>query len=281
MAESVVVRVPASSANLGPGFDSFAAALALHLEVEVVKTGKFAVVTELAIATDRKNLLVRGFERVTAPDEYEFRIKSEIPLSGGLGSSASAVIGGLLAAREFVTNLRDPVEAAAAIEGHPDNAAAALHGGFVICVGDRVVKLKPPENLAAVLVVPHAAVRTKEARAALKKKVPLQDAVFNLSQASSLAIGIERGDLSLIAQSLGDALHQPRRAGLYPQAAELMAGARDFGALGATISGAGPTVLVWCESGSEQDVAKRLQSEADGWADVIETAFEPAGAKVS
>ena len=281
MADSVVVRVPASSANLGPGFDSFAAALALHCEVEVVKTGSFSVVTDLKIATDRKNLVVRAFEKITPPDEYEFRIKSTIPLSGGLGSSAAAVIAGLLAAREFVTNLSDPVAAAAEIEGHPDNAAAALHGGFVICSGERVTTLKAPPNLSAVLVVPHKAVRTKEARAALKKKVPLSDAVYNLSQAASLALGIERGDLGLISESLGDHLHQPYRASLYPDAAELSCSVKDFGALGGTISGAGPTVLVWCEAGTEDGIAKRLQSEAAGWADVVRTTFEPQGAQVS
>lgn len=279
--DSVTVRVPASSANLGPGFDSFAAALSLHVEVEVVETGKFAVVTDLEIATDRKNLVVRGFEKVADAGAYEFRIKSDIPLSGGLGSSAAAVVGGLLAAREFVTDLSDPLEAATDIEGHPDNAAAALHGGFVICAGERVVALKAPAKLAAVLVVPHKAVRTKEARGALKKKVPLKDAVYNLSRASSLAVGIERGDLDLISQSLGDRIHQPHRASLYREAAELSCKARDFGALGGTISGAGPTVLVWCEAGTQAGVAKRLAAETNGWADVIETAFESTGATVS
>src|SRR3954452_24085756 len=93
-----LVRVPASSATLGPGFDAFAAAIALHLEVEVVETGAFAVVTDLRIARDRRNLLVRGFERLARSDDFEFRIRSDIPLSGGLGSSAAAIVAGLMAA---------------------------------------------------------------------------------------------------------------------------------------------------------------------------------------
>src|SRR3954447_18942474 len=93
-----VVRVPASSANLGTGFDAFAAALALHLEVEVVETGEFAVVTDLDVPRDRSNLLVRAFERLHPADGFEFRVRSEIPLSGGLGSSAAATVAGLLAA---------------------------------------------------------------------------------------------------------------------------------------------------------------------------------------
>ena len=93
-----LVRVPASSANLGPGFDSFAAALAMHTELEVVETGRFAVVTDLRSPRDRRNLAVRGFERLHPPDDFEFRIRSDIPLSGGLGTSAAAYVGGLLAA---------------------------------------------------------------------------------------------------------------------------------------------------------------------------------------
>ena len=98
MGRRCVVRVPASSANLGPGFDAFAAALGLHLEAEVEETGRFAVETDLAIASDRRNLMVRGFARLHPPDDFTFTIRSDIPLSGGLGSSAAAYVGGLLAA---------------------------------------------------------------------------------------------------------------------------------------------------------------------------------------
>src|SRR3954471_13032028 len=172
-----LVRVPASSANLGPGFDAFAAALALHTEVEVVETGRFAVVTDLAIARDRRNLAVRGFERLHPPDAFEFRIRSDIPLSGGLGTSAAAYVAGLLAADHLFELDADVFALATELEGHPDNVAAALHGGVVVCADGVVTRLDPPISLEAVLVVPGTAVRTKAARAALPGQVPMADAV--------------------------------------------------------------------------------------------------------
>src|ERR1700677_4801998 len=128
-----VVRVPASSANLGPGFDCMAAALALHLELEVEETGEFAVETELAVSRGRENLCVRAFERLHPADGFTFRIKSEIPLSGGLGSRAAAIVAGLMAADHMFELDADLLAHASALEGHPDNAAAALYGGFVVC----------------------------------------------------------------------------------------------------------------------------------------------------
>src|ERR1700759_2191133 len=116
-----LVRVAASSATLGPGFDAFAAALALHLEVEVVETGRFAVVTDLDIARDRRNLLVRGFERLASPDDFEFRIRPDIPPRGGLGSSAAAIVAGLAAADHLFELDADILAHAAELEGHPDN----------------------------------------------------------------------------------------------------------------------------------------------------------------
>src|SRR3954470_8461661 len=149
-----LVRVPASSANLGPGFDVFAAALALHLEVEVVETGQFAVVTDLAIARGRRNLLVRGFERLAPADDFEFRISSDIPLSGGLGSSAAAIVAGLMAADHLFELDADVLAHASDLEGHPDNVAAALHGGFVVCADGAATRFDAPAGLEAVIVVP-------------------------------------------------------------------------------------------------------------------------------
>ena len=149
-----VVRVPASSANLGPGFDVLAAALALHVEVEVVETGRFAVHTDLRIARDRRNLCVRGFARLHDPARFEFRITSDVPLSGGLGTSAAAYLAGLLAADSMFELDADVLGIATELEGHPDNVAAALHGGFVSCVAGEVARLAVPPALEAVLVVP-------------------------------------------------------------------------------------------------------------------------------
>jgi homoserine kinase len=275
-----LVRVPASSANLGPGFDAFAAALSIHMELEVVETGSFAVVTDLPIAIDRRNLAVRGFAALHPPDHFEFRIRSDIPLSGGLGTSAAAYVSGLLAADSIFELDADLLAEATKLEGHPDNVAAALHGGFVVCADGQAVRFDAPGGLEAVLVVPHEPVRTKQARAALPAEVPMADAVFNVAHASLLVLGLARGDLDLIARGLADRLHQPHRAHLYPRSADLVARARDLGALGATISGAGPTVLVWCHYEQTGGLVERLRREADGWATVVRAPFESRGADV-
>jgi homoserine kinase len=169
---------------------------------------------------------------------------------------------------------------AGALEGHPDNVAAALHGGFVVCAEDRVARFDPPAGLEAVLVVPGETVRTREARAALPAAVPMHDASFNVAHGAMLVLGLERGDWDLVSAGLQDRLHQPHRAHLYPRSAALVERARELGALGATISGAGPTVLVWCHYEQTGGLVERLRREADGWATVLRAPFESLGADV-
>jgi homoserine kinase len=275
-----LVRVPASTANLGPGFDAFAAALALHLEVEVVETGSFAVVTELDVPRDRSNLLVRAFERLAPADAFEFRVQSDIPLVGGLGSSAAAIVAGLTAADHLFELDSDVFTLAAEIEGHPDNVAAAVHGGIVVVADGVATRVEPPVSLEAVLVVPDDAVTTSAARAALPGTVPLADAAFNVAHGALLALGLATGDLDLVSRGLADRLHQPQRAHLFPRSAELIERTRSYGALGGTLSGAGPTVLVWCQFDQTAGVVERLRRETDGWATVQRVPFEAAGADV-
>ncbi len=275
-----LVRVPASSANLGPGFDAMAAAIALHLELEVVETGTFAVHTKLDVPRDRDNLVVRAFERLHPADGFEFRITSDIPLSGGLGSSAAAIVAGLMAADHLFELDADLLGIAGELEGHLDNVAAALRGGFVVCNEAVAHRFEPPMGLEAVLVVPHEAVRTHEARAALPDAVPLVDAVFNVAHASMLTLGLATADWELISAGLEDRLHQPRRADLYPRSVGLLEHARSLGALGATISGAGPTVLVWCRYEQTGALVETLRRETGGWATVMRGRFEPQGADV-
>jgi len=277
---SVLVRVPASSANLGPGFDVLAAALGLHLELEAAETGRFDVRTDLAIARDGRNLAVRGFATLRSPDGVRFTIRSGIPLSGGLGTSAAAYLAGLAAADALNGGGADLLAEASRLEGHPDNAAAALLGGFVVCADGGAERLDPPAGLEAVLAVPRRAVRTAKARAALPPEVPMGEAVFNIGRASLLVLGLARGDLDLVARGLADRLHQPRRASLFPRSMELVERAEEIGALGATISGAGPSVLVWVRSDRAAEVAGRLASECSGWANVLRLPFEPAGLEV-
>jgi homoserine kinase len=277
---SVTVRVPASSANLGPGFDVLAVALGLWMELEVTETGRFEVRTDLAIARDARNLAVRGFAALRPSDGVRFAIRSEIPLSGGLGTSAAAYVAGLAAADALNGGGADLLAEAARLEGHPDNAAAALMGGFVVCAGGSAARLDPPAGLEAVLVVPSRAVRTTKARAALPPEVPMSEAVFNIGRASLLVLGLARGDLDLVARGLADRLHQPRRASLYPRSMELVERAAEIGALGATISGAGPSVLVWTRSDNAAAVCDRLQAEARGWAQVLRLPFSAEGVSV-
>ncbi|HEX3831079.1 MAG TPA: homoserine kinase [Solirubrobacteraceae bacterium] len=273
--------MPASTANLGPGFDVMAAALALHLELEVVETGRFAVTSELeGVPHDRQNLVVRAFERLHPADDFEFRIASQIPMSGGLGSSAAAILAGLMAADHIFELDADIRGLATELEGHPDNIAASLQGGFAICDGPTAHRFDPPMGLEAVLVVPETAVRTDQARAALPAQVPMADAVFNVACAATLTLGLARGDWDLIAAGLRDRLHQPHRAHLFPRSAQLLERAPSLGALGATISGAGPTVLVWCHYEQTAAVVRRLQDEAEGWATVVRAPFETQGADV-
>ena len=279
----VRVRVPGSTANLGPGFDVLAAALGVFLTVDVEETGEFRLLTDMHVRRDRSNLIVRAFERLLPVDRFEFRVATTIPLSGGMGSSAAGVVAGLLAAKHFAGGeAADVLALATEIEGHPDNVGASLLGGLVICDGADVRRIEMPSELEAVLVIPHRPVRTSAAREALPPVVPMADAVHNLAQIARLTAGVATADWELIAAGLGDRLHQPYRAHLYPRSVEIMARAADYGALGATISGAGPTVLIWSRRGEPRDALMQWLHECTSdWADVTIVQFEPGGATVT
>jgi homoserine kinase len=276
-----IVRVPASSANLGPGYDVLAAALSLSLELEVEETGEFFVHCQLpGVPTDRTNLCVRAFETLHSADEVTFHIRSEIPLAAGLGSSAAAIVAGLCAA-DHLYELDAPLfELASELEGHPDNVAAALNGGFVICpAGAGPVRFDPAPGLEGVLAIPGHEVPTSAARAALPEEVPLADAVHNVGHAAVLVLGLAQDDFSLIGHGLRDALHQPRRRHLYPRSMELVDRAEELGAVGATISGAGPAVLFWCHWQQTGSVVDALRSAAPD-CEVRRVTFAAGGADV-
>ena len=276
-----VVRVPASSANLGPGYDSLAAAVALHLELEVEETGEFSVESDLpGLSLDRRNLCVRAFEALHPADGVTFRIRSEIPLAAGLGSSAAAIVAGLAAA-DHMYELDAPLfDRAVEIEGHPDNVAAAICGGFVICAeGEEPTRFDPVPGLEGVIAIPPDPVPTTEARAALPEEVPLADAVHNTAHAALLVLGLAQGDLDLVARGLADRIHQPRREHLYPRSMELVRRARELGAVGASISGAGPTVLFWCHWEQTGNLFEAVRTAAAD-CDVRRVQFTPSGADV-
>jgi homoserine kinase len=284
-----LVRVPASSANLGPGYDVLAAAVSLYLELEVEETGEFSLDPGgLDVSTGRDNLIVRAFETLHPADGISFRLKSEIPLARGLGSSAAAIVAGLFAADhlfELALSKEEMLAKATALEGHPDNVAAAIYGGFVICgagegTSPSAVRFDPPSGLEGIAVIPAEEVSTERAREAIPAEVPLADAVANVSAASRLVLGLQTADLDLVAAGLLDRIHQPRRRELYPRSMELVDSAPELGALGATISGAGPTVLVWTTWQEAGHVAEALEQRCAGWAEVRRLPFSPHGADV-
>jgi homoserine kinase len=275
-----IVRVPASSANLGPGYDVLAAALSPTLELEVEETGEFFVHCEVeGVPADRSNLCVRAFEALHPVDELAFHVRSEIPAGAGLGSSAAAIVAGLCAA-DHMYELDAPLFALAReLEGHPDNVAAALLGGFVVCAGDEPARFEPPPGLEAVLALPPEPVPTADARAMMPAEVPLEEAVGNVASAALLVLGLASDDFSLIARGLDDRLHQPRRRPLYPRSMELLERAAELGAVGATISGAGPAVLFWCHWQQTGPLMERLRAEAAD-CEVRRVQFVPGGADV-
>ncbi len=275
------VRVPASSANLGPGYDSMAAALSPGLELEVEETGEFAVRCDVpGVATDRSNLVVRAFEALHPADGLTFDIRSEIPTAAGLGSSAAAIVAGLVAA-DHMFELDAPLfEHALEIEGHPDNVAAALYGGFVICGEGEPVRFDPPPGLEGVLARPPGELRTAEARAALP------------GRGAAGRRGAQRGQRGACwcwacpattcrSWAAGWRTASTSRAGaaLYPASMELLERAVELGAVGATISGAGPTVLFWCDWQATGALVERLKAEVPDW-HVARVSFAPGGADV-
>jgi homoserine kinase len=284
-----LVRVPASSANLGPGYDAMAAAVSLNLELEVEETGEFSLDPGgLDVATERDNLLVRAFESLHPADGIAFRLSSEIPLARGLGSSAAAIVAGLFAADhlfELALSKEEMLVKATELEGHPDNVAAAIYGGFVVCAaGDGgapvAARFDPPEGLEGIVAIPPDEVSTERAREAIPAELPLGDAVANVSAAALLVLGLRSADLDLVSRGLRDSIHQERRRDLYPRSMEIVDSAADLGALGATISGAGPTVLVWTTWQDAGNVAAALEERCAGWAEVRRLPFSPLGADV-
>jgi homoserine kinase len=281
--------VPASSANLGPGYDVMAAALDLFLELEVEETGEFGFDPgPLEVPAGRDNLIVRAFESLHSADGIAFRLAQAVPLGRGLGSSAAAIVAGLLAADhlyELALSKEELLARASEIEGHPDNVAAAIYGGFVVCGPGEdgalsAARFDPPEGLEGIVAIPAEEVPTERAREAIPAELPLADAVANVAAASRLVLGLKSADLDLVAAGLADRIHQPRRRGLYPRSMDLVDEARELGALGATISGAGPTVLVWTTWQDAGRVAEQLERRCEGWAEVRRLPFTPHGADV-
>jgi homoserine kinase len=268
----VIVDVPASSANLGAGYDCIGLALGLTNRIELEVRGWSRGAIELTVdgegtgelAEDRGNRFVQGLEAALReargepiPEGVGWRVemRNEIPLSRGLGSSAAATVAGLVAGNALVgeaLTTRDLLRLATEIEGHPDNAAAALLGGFVVTSpldgSVEAVRFPAPRDLRAVLYIPELRLSTDEMRRALPKQVPLADAVANLAHVAIGVAGIASGRYDLLSALTVDRLHEPYRSGAYPQLPRLVAAAREAGAIGACLSGAGSTILAFSDS---------------------------------
>lgn len=266
-------RAPASSANLGPGFDALALALGLYTEVAIAPSSSLKVHTEgegSDLPRDREHLGVRVAAAVLGHHDFEIRVRSEIPLARGLGSSAALAVAAAAAA-----GADDPLWVATEFEGHPENAAASVLGGLVAAsiVGARAVahSHRLDEGLRFVVVIPEVTLSTKRARSALDPSVPHADAAFNLSRMGILLAGL--ADRSkLVAEAFDDRLHQGQRSALFPQAPAILQGLVDAGALGSCWSGAGPSLLAVCTEASVGDVVqagRRLGAELGVAAEVV------------
>ena len=260
-ARELRVRVPATTANLGPGFDAFGMALTLYNTFTVRPAASGTAVTVAGegageLARDRDNLFVRAFALACGACNVELpaialQMQNCIPLARGLGSSASAAVGGLVAANSMLgcaLTEDEVLRLACELEGHPDNVAAALFGGLIVCAANgsaapTYARVPVPQDLRAVVCVPEQHLLTALARKVVPQEVPLGDAVFNIGRAALLLTGIVQADPALIRAGMDDRLHQPHRAKIFPAMRPIMDAALSAGACGSALSGAGSSIL--------------------------------------
>lgn len=262
--DAFVAAVPASSANLGPGFDAIGLALDLWVRATVQPAMSFSVSfkagTYVPTNAGFENEIVRGLERVLGPDRprVSILVENAIPLGKGLGASAAGAVLGLTIGAELAPE--QPAERllaryAAELEGHPDNALPALLGGVVVAAmpddaDPAYLRFDPPAGLSAVVVTPRIVLPTAAARALLPATYERRDVVFNLQRAALLAASLAGGDLSQLRVASGDRIHQPYRAPLVPGFAEMLTFERP-GLLALALSGAGPSVIALVDGESE------------------------------
>ncbi|UVI28105.1 homoserine kinase [Paenibacillus spongiae] len=264
----VIVKVPASTANLGPGFDTLGMALSLYAWVELAVSEHGGTVIHLygdnldGVPRDKSNLIYKVAQLVfneagVSVPELQISMYSDIPLTRGLGSSASAIVCALVAANALIGSplTEDRLfQLATKLEGHPDNVGASLFGGIVVSAWDgsraEKVRLEPHPDLETLVAIPAFQLSTEKARHALPKEIAMRDAVFNIGCSSLLVAAFASGRLDLIGHAMRDRLHQPYRAAFIPGMTEILEKATEHGALGIALSGAGPTLLALIEAGS-------------------------------
>ena len=279
----VRVKAPATTANMGPGYDCLGMALDVWntIEIEVLDSGEpvVEVTGEGAgeLGTGRDNLVYRSMEFLFQDAEQEMplvriRCDNAIPLARGMGSSAAAIAGGLVAANAICSQDYTPndlLEMAATIEGHPDNVAAAVLGGMQLVISDKTeegsrlyaVQINVPPELHAVVFVPQVRIATEDARAVLPEKVTVADAVHNMGRVGLLVASMATNHPEYLAIATQDLLHQPYRQPLFPAMKVIFKAALDAGALGVFLSGSGSTVLALTQ-GREMTVAYEMAEAA-------------------
>ena len=258
MSEALRVRAPATTANLGPGFDCAAVALDLWNELEVSSGDD---------EPDLDHIGVRAFARLADPAGRRFTWTTPIPRARGLGSSAAVIALGLVAAALLERGRADPAELFAEgleLEGHGDNLAAALLGGVCLTWGTELVRIADRPPAVPIAVIPETTVSTSASRAALPATVSHADAAFTAGRATLLGAALAGGSTELFAEALTDRLHEPHRE----ESAPLLGAVREalpVGALGATLSGSGPSVIVWARDAEavacEAELASRFPNE--------------------
>jgi len=270
------IKIPATTANLGPGFDTLGMALDVYNVVEVKEEGKGLNIRIIGLGegilpTNQENIVYQAAEKVFQkvgiyPKNIQLNLTNNIPLSRGLGSSAAAIVGGLVAGNLITGNhlpLEEILKLATKIEGHPDNVAPALLGGLVIsCMeGDEVVylRLEPPQELKAVVAIPEFHLSTEKARQVLPKEVSLQDAIFNTSRVALLIAALTTANWEMLHYATQDRLHQSYRSSLIPGMAEVFKESRKAGAKAVTISGAGPSLLALATENTEE-IARAMEN---------------------
>jgi homoserine kinase len=303
MPAAVRVRVPATVANLGPGFDALGVAVRMHLEIDIEpRRDSVDVFIEgegaEQLPSDETNLVIRSmntfFDYVgRRPPGYAVHVRNPIPLGSGLGSSAAAVVGGLFAARA-VTGRTVPqsemVNLATQLESHPDNIMPALLGGLVVCYrsGSKEVpksfRLDPSDRLVPVLAVPAEGFSTAQAREALPADVAFADAQFTASRAALLVAAITTGaGADVLGEAMNDRLHEPHRLKLMPETAAVHGQLREAG-LAVSLAGAGPSLLIIVprpEAATRAEQVRRVCRERQaGWR-VFVSEWEPQGARAS
>lgn len=266
--QKVRVKVPASTANLGPGFDSLGMALNLYAWIDMAISDETTIHLigdqMYGIPTDKSNLIYKVAQMVfeqagVSHPELDITMYSDIPLTRGLGSSASAIVGALAGANALIGNKLTQYELfqiASRLEKHPDNVGASLFGGIVVAFWDgekaESIRIEPDVNLEVLVAIPAFQLSTEKARSVMPKQVAMKDAVFNLSHSSLLVAALATCNLGMIRHAMKDALHQPYRAELIPGMKTLLEQAENHGALGVALSGAGPTMLALVDARSGQ-----------------------------